>query len=424
MRILYLLRNRQKSITEFTNLKINLPWVDVLLNELSKSERVTVALCVPVDNQYIQKSKKNGILVFGLPEPSEKNILIKVYKRITRSLTNIKINSYISQVVSDFNPDIIQIFGSENSFGLIAKQLNIPVIIHIQGYSFVCLGKWFSGISKWEQFRYTGLKNLLLMRGNYHEYFNFRKRGELETHIIKNCRYFLGRTNFDKGIISLISPDSKYFHCDEFIRKDFFEKQWDVPLNNVIKCVSILKGTSYKGLDLLIETLYILKKYSSFVFNFKVCGVSANEEVVRLLKKKYKKEFRLIEIDFLGNMASEELVKQLCNSNFYVHPSYVENSPNSICEAMSLGMPIISTNVGGVNSMIEDKVEGILVQEGEPYSLAGAIVDLANNYEKAKELGHNARNKAFIRHNPQSIQSKLLEIYEKIIQEDGRKVLP
>ena len=75
-----------------------------------------------------------------------------------------------------------------------------------------------------------------------------KKDAKTEAIIIKNCRYFMGRTDFDRRIASLVSPGSKYFHCEEFIRKEFFEKQWTFPKQNEITCISIIKGTSYKGL--------------------------------------------------------------------------------------------------------------------------------------------------------------------------------
>jgi len=88
---------------------------------------------------------------------------------------------------------------------------------------------------------------------------------------------------------------------------------------------------------------------------------------------------------------------------------------------MALGMPVIATKVGGVSSLINDDVEGIMVQEGEPYALAGAILDLINNYEKARELGRNARVKAFKRHYPKDILENLLSIYDAIITDNRNK---
>jgi glycosyltransferase involved in cell wall biosynthesis len=424
MRILYLLYNQRDSLTEFSNnLKINLSWIDALFDELIKCETITIALAVPLNSNSFQKSQKEGITVYGLPNTEEKNIFKKAYKRLTRANENSSVNSYIPQAIDDFKPDIIQIFGSENIFGLIAKEQSTPVIIHIQGYLLVWQGKWFTGISKWEQFRYASLKDLLLMRGSYNDFFAFRKRAETEAIIIKNCKYFMGRTNFDKRIASLISPGSKYFHCEEFIRKIFFEKQWDFSLQNEITCISILRGNSFKGVDLLVKVLLILKKHSVLSFKFKICGTSENDDIIKIIRKKYRKEINFKEIEFLGRLTADDLVKQLCNSNFYVHPSYIENSPNSICEAMALGMPIIATNVGGVSTIVENEVQGILVQEGEPYSFAGAIIELTNNYEKANKLGRNARIKAFKRHNPNDILDGILKIYNTIIYEDGRKDL-
>jgi glycosyltransferase involved in cell wall biosynthesis len=194
-------------------------------------------------------------------------------------------------------------------------------------------------------------------------------------------------------------------------------------LGDEIVGISILKGTTSKGIDLLVESSMVLQKHTPYTIKFKICGVSSNEEIVKILKKKYKKDTNFENIEFLGKLTAAEMVTQLCNSNFYVHPSYIENSPNSVCEAMALGMPIIATNVGGVSNLIEDKVEGILVQEGEPYSFAGALVELTNNYEKAIQLGRNARTRAFKRHNPSDILKGIIKIYNTIIYEDGRKDL-
>ena len=197
------------------------------------------------------------------------------------------------------------------------------------------------------------------------------------------------------------------------------ERSWNFPLGSVVKCVSILKATSYKGIELLVETSLILKEYYAFPVEFSICGVSEEEEIIGIIKKKYRKETDFSNIRFLGRLTSAELVDQLCNSNFYVHPSYIENSPNSVCEALALGMPVISTNVGGLNSLIADKIEGLLVQEGEPYSLAAAVVGLFNNYESAKLLGINARERSLKRHDPEKIMAQLLNIYNTILSENG-----
>jgi glycosyltransferase involved in cell wall biosynthesis len=87
---------------------------------------------------------------------------------------------------------------------------------------------------------------------------------------------------------------------------------------------------------------------------------------------------------------------------------------------MILGMPVVSTNVGGITSLITDKEEGLLVQEGEPYSMAGAIIELVNDYDFARLLGKNARKRSLMRHNPGVIGERLIEIYKTILSLNGK----
>lgn len=420
MRILFLSNNYQDSLSGINaKAMTNCSWIDAMLDELVKYEKIRIALAFPVNSKSIQISQGTHIQLYGLPDVRERNILKRFYRNLTHSPETCRKNLFIPEVIHDFNPDIIQIFGSENPFGLISPYQEIPVIIHIQGFLTVWHRKWFAGISKLDQLRYARLKDLILMHGVLNEYYTFGKRAEREMEVLLRCRYFIGRTGFDKRITALLAPDSIYFHCEEFIRKEFFDSRWEKPLNKVVKCISTLKGTTYKGIELLVETFSILKTHTSYSFEIRICGVSEKEDIIGIIKKKYKREFKNLNIKFLGKLPSEKLIKELLDSNFYINPSRIENSPNSVCEAMVLGMPVISTNVGGISSLIKDGIEGILVQEGEPFSIAGAIVELLNDYSLAQLLGKNARESAIQRHNPSKIGNQLLQIYETILLSHG-----
>ncbi len=416
MRILFLSNNYQDSLAKInSNALTRCSWIDAMLDGLVKYEKIKIALAFPVNSKVIQKGQDKQIQIYGLPDVRERNIFRKAYANLTHAPESISKNDFIPEVINDFSPDIIQIFGSENPFGLIISQQEKPVIIHIQGFLTIWHKKWFTGISKLDQLRYARLKDLLLMHGVLNEFYTFGKRAEREREILKKCRYFIGRTGFDKRINALLSPDSTYFHCEEFIRKEFFETQWEKPLGKVVKCISILKGTSYKGIDLLVEAFSILKEYTSYSFEIRICGVSEKEDIIGIIKKRFKREFNKIDIKFLGKLSTDKLIEELIDSNFYINPSYIENSPNSICEAMVLGMPVISTNVGGISSLITDEVDGLLVQEREPYSMAGAIIELVNDYSFATSLGKNARKRSMQRHNPTAIADRLIEIYDAIL---------
>ena len=118
---------------------------------------------------------------------------------------------------------------------------------------------------------------------------------------------------------------------------------------------------------------------------------------------------------FVGNLNEKELVDNLLASHVYVMPSHIENSPNNLCEAMILGLPCIASDVGGTSTLMENKKEGLLIQDGDPWLLAGTIVEMKNNYDQAIAYGKNARIRALKRHNPDKIIENLLNIYRVIL---------
>lgn len=416
MKVLYVVNAVQKSFERFSDHpRTNFPWVDALLGEIDQMESISYALAVPVSESDFRRHINGSVTLYGLPYNPPKPSKFLLLRKRTTGFEEARVLDYLRMAIDDFKPDIIQVFGTENQFGLVSSIVDIPVVIHFQGSVIAVSEKWFSGINRSEQKKSLTFRKILYRSGVYNEYPVFRKKGERELLIMKSSKFFIGRTEFDKKVIALMSPDSVYFHCEEFIRKEFFENRWNASLTKNIKCISILKGVTYKGIDLLFEASKTLTSYGFPDIEFIVCGVKENEEVVRILHKRYKDDDCLRKVSFIGKVGTEELIKELLSSNFYVHPSYMENSSNSICEAMALGMPVIATNSGGTGSLIDDGIDGLLVQEGEALSLAASLSGLIRNYTLAKTIGDNARERAFNRHNPEMIRNKTLEIYRAIL---------
>jgi glycosyltransferase involved in cell wall biosynthesis len=110
-------------------------------------------------------------------------------------------------------------------------------------------------------------------------------------------------------------------------------------------------------------------------------------------------------------------------SNVFVHPSHMDNSPNSVQEAMLIGMPVVATYAGGIPSLLENNKEGLLVQDGDPYALAGALFHLYKDKDFACKLGANARKRGLIRQDKNKILNNLLDVYETIIKNEKHSVL-
>ena len=99
----------------------------------------------------------------------------------------------------------------------------------------------------------------------------------------------------------------------------------------------------------------------------------------------------------------------------YVHTAYIENSPNSICEAQLVGMPIVSTMVGGISTLVRNGEEGDLFPANDPWQIANAIIELSKDKVRMMRYSKNSRQHALERHNPENIIQQLLKCYHEII---------
>ena len=101
-------------------------------------------------------------------------------------------------------------------------------------------------------------------------------------------------------------------------------------------------------------------------------------------------------------------------ANVFVSASSIENSPNSLGEAMLLGVPCVSSRVGGVHNLMEHGKEGYVYPADEIYMLAYYICDLFGDYKKACEFGKRARHHAMKTHDPILNRERLADIYSII----------
>jgi glycosyltransferase involved in cell wall biosynthesis len=198
------------------------------------------------------------------------------------------------------------------------------------------------------------------------------------------------------------------------LRDIFYHNKWTYQKNKKTTLITTIGGTTYKGLETIFNTLSIIILKLNINIEWKIIGIDNNHEIVKIMKRFTKVNVSSLPINFLGIKNAKELITEMLNSDIFIHPSHIDNSPNSVCEAMILGMPVIATYAGGTGSLLIDQKEGVLIQDGDPYAMAGAIIELIENIELAKKYGKNARKRAMKRHNKEKIVNKLVQIYRDI----------
>lgn len=120
-------------------------------------------------------------------------------------------------------------------------------------------------------------------------------------------------------------------------------------------------------------------------------------------------------IDVLGWVSGEQKDKALLQSDVLILPSYVEGLPISILEAMANGVVVLATPVGGIPDLIEDGVNGLLVEPGDVDGLAKAIELLADDPELCKSLVANSAE-SVKEYYPEKVFANLEKIYKKILE--------
>ena len=298
-----------------------------------------------------------------------------------------------------------------------APQLtDIPCIIHIQGIILPITNTYLPyGISNLKS---AIIDPVCFIKGIsiWHKKLIFEKKAKREYQFFKNIHYFIGRTDWDRSISQFLSPQSKYFHVDEILRDIFYiPSKWKHPEEKKIKIVSTLSDTPYKGLDLALKTAKILTK-EGVDFEWDIIGVQKNTPLSKLIKKELKTDFESNYINLVGVKNSHEIREILESSMFYIHTSSIDNSPNSICEAQIMGIPCISTNAGGIPTLIKNGVTGFLVSINDPYYLASKIVELSKEKDLLTKVSLNAREVAMARHSQTNILPQLIDAYTSIIR--------
>ncbi len=395
-------------------------WIESLQELLKCREEISeLGIAFPHNSDSIPVCE-NKITYFPIKKHKYKN---KIFNFIDRWSYKIEDNNEIEklhEIINQFNPDIIHVFGTESWLTqAVFNKKNIPCVVHIQGLLLPYSNNYLPYNIQINELIFNNLIHSVRGIGLWHFKNLAQKKAEREYNYFKNIKYTMGRTNWDNRISKLLAPNSVYFQVDEILRDPFYSTSYTVRIDNITVITSTISNTLYKGLDVIIKTAQILKK-ENFLFEWKVIGVDHNSSTTSLFKSKYDiNNFTDLNIDLLGVKNADELVSILMDTTIFVHQSYLDNSPNSLCEAQLLGVPVIATAVGGVQTLITDNFDGFIVPTNDPYYAAALISQISQSAETLQRISINGRKKAQDRHNRIKIVDSVIDSY-KIIHKNHK----
>ena len=328
-------------------------------------------------------------------------------------------------VIRDFKPDIIQCFGAEWPYGAIAEHIDIPVVILLMGF----LNVYYPSIEMARGYRPDQNSFRRRIRSNVRKLLSSDKRKGSETptleqnsaserHVMEVNHYFFGRTDWDKNIARYYSPGSKYFHIPEAVKSFFYntDHQWEYHFDGKLHLFTMSSGDDRKGNEIILRTAEVLKNILKLDFVWEIAG---HPEFFSYFEKKTGISAEDVNIRLVGMIDDKSILDHFEKADLFIHPSIMDNSPHAICEAQLIGLPVLSSNVGGIPQLIEDGKTGFLYPYNEPHTLAFLIGNIFEDHDLLTQISENSRTMAHIRHDPDAIAGAMFQAYEEIIKDHG-----
>jgi glycosyltransferase involved in cell wall biosynthesis len=385
-------------------------WVSQLLDNVSKSSDIELGIVSAHPGLGDGPFNKDGICYFPINQPARFPAFAARKQDIERCL----------EIVEEFKPDLIHFHGSERFYGEIkaAGLTHVPAVVSIQGllgpYS-----KWrnfFGALSPIDIVRSIRLVELPLKLGLAWQYLNLKRAVRRETRTIAGVEGLLGRTDWDQAYAAQLNSDALYSRVGEIIRSSFSNARWRMDSCDPYSIIYTNAGHPRRGTEILLEAIALLRREFPNIRLRLAGNVSQRSGYGRFLLRRIRKLNIQDNVEFLGFLDEKAMVEQLLRSHIFAITSYIENSPNSLAEAMLTGMPCVASFVGGIPSMISDGITGALTPVGDATLLAHQLRRLMLDNDYAVQLGSNAREAALQRHNPDAVVEQLTDAYRQVLE--------
>lgn len=393
---------------------VNEGWLSGLAMELVKRDDMELIVCYGQSySEEVQDSQIGKIRVIGYFNDN-----IEVY--------HAELSDKLAKILDEVKPDVVHIMGSEYPHSLsmyyACEKLGMcsKVFVSLQGIVYEYAKVYDYAIDS-KYIRKKTIRDIQFKRRSVlEEKQDFECRGECEKELFSKDITFLGRTRWDEACVKNINTGAKYKHSDEILRESFYENEWSIDKCER-KSIFISQATyPIKGFHLFLQAIPdLIKKFpdvkiyvagrNPLVYHTRRINMGAYERYCYSLMLKAKATKNIV---FLGALEEKDIVRQYINANVFVSPSIIENSCNSVGEAMIMGVPTVSSLVGGISTLIEDGVDGYTYDLDRGDVLIDRICQIFENDQLAVKLSEEAKKKAQKLHNRDEIVTNLMRVYK------------
>jgi len=179
-----------------------------------------------------------------------------------------------------------------------------------------------------------------------------------------------------------------------------------------LKFISVGRLEEQKGLIYLIESVREIVKENKDIEILLVGEGAKKDELLEKIK-----EYKLDNyFNFIGSKTNEEVMKLYTESDIFILSSVWEGLPIALLEAMSFGLPVVTTNVGGISKICSNNKNALIIPAKNTSALKEAMTSLIKDKSLRKKLGENARKTVEKNYNWDKISKLTHKIYEGVLR--------
>lgn len=311
----------------------------------------------------------------------------------------------LKRVLKEYKPDIVHLHTMDQITPSVLFLLKkYPTVMTLHGpESFLSkLLLWFMQPGNFKHHVYD--KKDLNMAGKFTYLYFTSIQKFFYKFAFKNVDIFIAVSKYIQNMAQTdVSP---IIHLPNFIELQQFHE-----IKNNYNLLFVGRLEKMKGVEFLIQAIsFIIKVFPQTTLT--IVGNGPNKtDLINLTKKIQLEEY----IQFIGWVENKDLDTYYEKASIVVVPSTsTEGFGIVILEAMSVGRPVIGTNVGGIPEIIDDGVNGYLVEPENPEQIAEKVIKLFLEEDSLKDFGRKARKKAE-EFNIEKYVDDLEKVYEEIM---------
>ena len=233
--------------------------------------------------------------------------------------------------------------------------------------------------------RFLNLKYIPILHGGNLE--NRLKHSSRLSHLIfNNAHEIVAPSNFLKTVFKTYGFNKVTFipNSIELDKYDYRDRSIDT--------IKLLWVRSFASIYNPAQAVLVLEKLLEMNYDATLTMVGPDVDGSMMKVKEIARKKNL-HVNFTGKLSKPEWIKYSKDFNVFINTTDFDNTPVSVIEAMALGLPVVSTNVGGMPFLIANNTDGLLVLPKDISAMANAIVKLKTEDGLRLKLIANARSK-------------------------------